>query len=153
MRNQRVFVNGTFSSLISSNNKWSKHIDSIINSASKQISYLRKLKFQLPKHTLNKLYCTCIRPLLEYASEIWDGCNLSDTNRLEQVQLNAARIFTGVPVFSSLRSLYLETGLKTLAERRKSKKLILMYKIIKNETPSYLNDLLPSLVNDVSNYN
>ena len=28
-----------------------------------------------------------------------------------------------------------------------------MYKITKNETPSYLNDLLPSLVNDVSNYN
>ena len=28
---------------ISSNNKWSNHIDSIINSASKQISYLRKL--------------------------------------------------------------------------------------------------------------
>ena len=57
---------------ISSNNKWSNHIDSIINSASKQISYLRKLKFQLPKHTLNKLYCTYIRPLLEYASEVWD---------------------------------------------------------------------------------
>ena len=53
---------------IPSNNKWSNHIDSIINSASKQISYLRKLKFQLPKHTLNKLYCTYIRPLLEYAS-------------------------------------------------------------------------------------
>ena len=35
----------------------------------------------------------------------------------------------------------------------KQKKLILMYKIIKNETPSYLNDLLPSLVNDVNNYN
>ena len=62
---------------ISSNNKWS-------NSASKQISYLQKLKFQLPKHTLNKLYCTYIRPLLEYASEVWDGCNLSDTNRLER---------------------------------------------------------------------
>ena len=31
--------------IISSNNKWSKHIDSITNSALKQISYLRKLKF------------------------------------------------------------------------------------------------------------
>ena len=31
--------------IISSNNKWSKHKVSIINSASKQISYLRKLKF------------------------------------------------------------------------------------------------------------
>ena len=29
---------------IASNNKWTKHIDSIIDSASKQISYLRKLK-------------------------------------------------------------------------------------------------------------
>ena len=69
------------------------------------------------------------------------------------MQLNAARIFTGIPVFSSLRSLYLETDWETLAERRKTKKLIIVYKIIKNEIPSYLNDLLPSLVNDVSNYN
>ena len=56
---------------ISSNNKWSKHIDSKINTASKQISYLRKLKLQLPKRTLNKLYCTYICPLLEYASKVW----------------------------------------------------------------------------------
>ena len=103
---------------ISSNNKWSKHKVSIINSASKQISYLRKLKFKLPKRTLNKLCCTYIRPLLECASEEWDGCYLSDTNRLEQVQLNAARIVTGLPVFSSFRSLDLETGWKTLAETR-----------------------------------
>ena len=78
---------------------------------------------------------------------------MSDTNSLEQVQLNAARIVTGLPAFSSLRSLYLETGWETLAERRKTKKLIFMNKIIKNETPSYMNDLLPSLVSDVSNYN
>ena len=80
-----------------------------------------KTKVSITKHTLNKLYCTYIRPLLEYASEVWDVCNLSDTNRLEQVQLNAARIVTGLPVFSSLRSLYLETGWETLAERRKQK--------------------------------
>ena len=37
-----------------------------------------------PDHThllfLNKLYCTYIRPLLEYASEVWDGCNETDAN-------------------------------------------------------------------------
>ena len=69
------------------------------------------------------------------------------------MQLNAARLVTGLPVFSSLRSLYLETGWETLAERRNTKKLTLMYRLIKNETLSYLNDLLPSLVNDVSTYN
>ena len=41
---------------ISLNNKRSKGIDSITNSASKQISYLQKLKFHPPKCTLNKLY-------------------------------------------------------------------------------------------------
>ena len=67
----------------------SPNIDSKINSASVQISYLRKLKFQLPKRPLNKLYWTFICPLLKYASEICN-CNLSDTDRLEQALLNAA---------------------------------------------------------------
>ena len=49
----------------SSNNK--THIDSIIKSASKHISYLRKLKYQFPESTLKKLYCIYIRPLL-----VWD---------------------------------------------------------------------------------
>ena len=31
--------------ILSSNNKWSSHIDSIIKSASKQISFLRKIKY------------------------------------------------------------------------------------------------------------
>ena len=60
---------------LSTNNKWTKHVDSIIDSASKQVSYLRKLKYQLSKSTIDKLYCiyiTC-RPLLEYGSEIRMG--------------------------------------------------------------------------------
>ena len=138
---------------IASNNKWTKHIDSIIDSASKQISYLRKLKYQLSKSTLDKLYCTYIRPLLEYCSEVWDGCNMTDANRLEQVQLNAARIVTGLPIFASKRALYYETGWETLAERRKVRKLCLMYKIVNNDTPTYLNDLLPNRVNETNNYN
>ena len=85
-----------------------------------------------------------IRPVLEYASEVWDGCSFTDINRLEQVQLNATRIVTGLPIFASLRSLYNETGWDTLAHKRKRKKLILMYKIANNDVPSYLSILLPN---------
>ena len=106
---------------LSSNNKWSKHIDSIIESASKQISYLRKIKYQFSTQTLNTLYCTYIRPLLEYASKVWDGGTQADASRLEQVQLNAARIVTRLPVFASLDSLYYETGWETLIEKNKQK--------------------------------
>ena len=83
----------------------------------------------------------------------WDGCNQNDSNRLEKLQLNAARIVTGLPIFASANSLYTETGWETLAERRKNKKLTLMYKIINNDAPSYLTSLLPHRVNEISNYN
>ena len=136
---------------ISSYNKWNNYIESIIaSSASKQITYLRKLKYILPKETLNKFYCTYIRPLLEYASEVW--VYITDSNRLEQVQSTATRIVTGLPTFSSLCSLYSETGWKTLAERRRNKKLTLLHKIINNKAPVYLQDLLPDTVGATSSY-
>ena len=49
-------------------------------------------------------------------------------------------IIIGFPIFASLNSLYLETGWDKLDERRKSKKLALMDKIVNNEAPSYLNN-------------
>ena len=60
----------------------------------------------LALESVNKIYCTYIRPLLDYASELWDGCNQTDADRLEKIQLNATRIVTGLPIFSSLSSLY-----------------------------------------------
>ena len=44
--------------VLSSNNKWTNHIDTIIQSASKQISFFRKLKYKFSKNSLNKIYCT-----------------------------------------------------------------------------------------------
>ena len=83
---------------------------------------------------------------------MWDSCNQIDARRLEQVQLNAARIISGLPIFSSLNSLYYETGWDTLAERRTNKKLNLMYKIMHNDAPSHLSDLLPNRVNEAVSY-
>ena len=106
---------------LSSNSKWTKHIDVIIDSASKQIGFLRKLKYKLFKDTLNKLYLTYIRPLLEYASEVWDGCSITDSNRIEKVQLHAARIISGLPIVASLNSLYFETDWENLTKEGKAK--------------------------------
>ena len=53
---------------------------------------------------------------------------MSDTNRLEQVQLNAARSYRTPGIVFTYMPLSLEIGLETLAERRKTKKLILIYK-------------------------
>ena len=40
----------------------------------KQVNVLRNLKFTLSKQALSNIYLTFIRPVLEYACEVWDGC-------------------------------------------------------------------------------
>jgi hypothetical protein len=44
-------------------------------------------------------------------------------NKIEKIQLEAARIVTGLTKFASLEALYFETGWETLAERRRQRKL------------------------------
>ena len=40
--------------VLSSNNKWSAHIDTTIQSAAKQVSFLRKVKYRFSKATSQK---------------------------------------------------------------------------------------------------
>jgi len=40
-----------------------------------------------------------IRPPFEYACELWDNCGIGNSQKLEQLQLEAARIVTGLPIF------------------------------------------------------
>ena len=47
---------------------------------------------------------------MEYACELWDGCYQTDSENLEKLQLEAGRIVTGLPLYSSRESIYYETG-------------------------------------------
>ena len=60
---------------------------------------LRKLKYVLNRQTLVKIYKCFIRPVLEYASELWDGCSQYDKQRSESIQSEAVRIACGLPMF------------------------------------------------------
>ena len=124
----------------SSDAKWSLHIDNIRNSAVKRINFLKKLKYKLSRCTLNKIYCTYILPILEYGCEVWGGCSKGDEDKLEKVQLEAARLVTGLPLFTSKWYLYFETGWEKLSDRRERRKLTLFHKIFHNNAPEYLNE-------------
>jgi hypothetical protein len=47
-------------------------------------------QFILSKQALSNIYLTFIRPVLEYACEVWDGCYERDIEKLEKIQLEAA---------------------------------------------------------------
>jgi hypothetical protein len=49
----------------------------------------RKLKYALNRHYLSRIYLIFIRPVLEYACELWDGCSQQDSDNLEKLQIEA----------------------------------------------------------------
>jgi hypothetical protein len=49
---------------------------------------------------------------------LWDNCGQTNSDRLEKVQLEAARIVTGLPSFASTHSIYIETGWEKLKTKK-----------------------------------
>jgi hypothetical protein len=66
------------------------------------LGILRKLKFKLNRQYLENIYITFVRPILE----VWDNCGAVNSDRLEKVQTEAARIVTGLTSYASLDSTY-----------------------------------------------
>ena len=130
--------------IFNTNLHWGEHIDMIIQKATTKICILRSLKFNLDRRTLQTLYFSFIRPIVEYADIIWDNCPQYYKNRLESINIEAGRIITGATKLVSLTCLYKECGWETLNERRIKHKLILFYKILNGLTPDYLQTLIPS---------
>ena len=114
---------------------------------------MRKLKFRLKREYLENIYFTFIRPILEYSSEVWDNCGQVNSDRLEKLQLEAARIVTGLTCYTSLDSIYREAGWEKLSTRREVKKLCMFYKLNVVNSPEFLCDLIPPSVGETNNYN
>ena len=132
--------------------KWTDHIHNVKTSAAKVLGIMRKLKFSFSRNALNEIYVSYLLPVLEYASIVWDGCAAHNSDILDKIQNEAARIVTGLTRSVSLNKLYKECGWLSLAERRRQQKLSFMFKAHSDLLPTYISDLMPPLVRNVSNY-
>ena len=138
---------------LSSDGKWHAHIDNILTSASRTLGILRSLKYKLCRKALNQIHLSYLRPLLEYASVVWDGCTLYEKKKLEQIQYEAARLVTGLTRSVSIEKLIKVIGWLSLSDRRLFQKAVTMFKIKKGLAPEYLTNLLPPLVAERTTFN
>jgi hypothetical protein len=70
--------------------------------------FFTNLTFSLLKTIQGLLAAWLVEKIIH--SVFFDGCTQQEYNKIEQIQHEAARIITGIPKFSSLESLYFETG-------------------------------------------
>ena len=103
---------------LTSDVKWNNHIENIILNVSRQLSILRKLKYRLSRQNLEKLHLVYIGKLFEYACEIWNNYGVCYSTKLEKLQLEAARIVTGLLIFTKSDQLYSEIRWATLSSKK-----------------------------------
>ena len=93
------------------------------------------------------MYLTLVRPLMEYADLIWDGCSNESTNAIESIQYEAARLVTGAikGTIANRQSLLDELCWDSL-------KISIFYKMMNNLVPNYLSSLIPCPVSNRTTY-
>ena len=79
---------------LTSDLKWTKHVTHICSKASKRLYALRLLKRNgVQSRDLQKVYCSFVRPILEYACLVWhSSISILLSDQIEHTQKRALRI-------------------------------------------------------------
>lgn len=102
---------------------WKVHMHTAYEKASNLLN-IRMLKHAICREALIKIYISFIRPILEYGNIIWDNCSEKDAALLEDVQITAARIITGIRVHSSRTILFNKLGVGCIICKQESTQTI-----------------------------
>ena len=107
---------------------WNYHFSSITKKANNTRSLLQHNISQCSKTTKELCYRTLVRPLMEYATVIWDPFTEANIRKLEMVQRRSARtVCSDYRRTTSVSSMLQQLQWPTLQERRAKAKVTMMY--------------------------
>ena len=126
---------------IANNLKWNSHVKGVCKKVSTRLYFLRQLKRgNVPPKDLLLFYITCIRPVAEYACEVFhDAIPKYLSDDIEKLQKRACRIILPECRYNEALD---QLGLVTLSARRQDATNKL-FKTTVNDSSNKLHDLLP----------
>ena len=121
------------------------HVSNVCTKAARTLGFLRRNLSSCPKDVKEMSHKGLVRPILEYASHLWDPHGIVVQDELEKVQNRAARLVTGNYNFETghLTSILEQLGWESLHKRRKGSKLILLFKGLKGRAGIPCDDFQP----------
>jgi hypothetical protein len=128
------------------NLKWDKQFDHMCTKANKRLDIINSLSHKLSRKSLDLLYTTFVRSILEYCDVLFCNSTLANLEQLDNIQKRAGRIVSGAIRGTSSVSLYNELSWENLKSRRDNRMLVLYSDIIHERAPPYLNEHLPETV-------
>jgi hypothetical protein len=98
---------------ISGKMSWRPHIASLTRAAAMKMGALYRVRTYFSPSQLMRLYVGTIRPVIEYCSHVWGGCQ--STSMLASIERRARRLIGSPAICESLDSLTLRRTVGSLA--------------------------------------
>ena len=110
---------------------WDNHIAKITTKANSTLAFLNRNIGHCPTNIKAQCYTTLVRPIVEYASCVWNPSKKANINRVEAVQRRAARFATGdYKRTSSVTAMLHRLQWQSLQSRREASQASMMYRIV-----------------------
>jgi hypothetical protein len=110
---------------------WQKHMHSTARKADATHAFLQRNMCGCPRDTRAQCYSPLVRPIVEYASSIWDSHTQKDIDCLEMTQRRSARfVYQDFRRTSSVTQMMTQLGWESLAERCAKAKVTMMYRAV-----------------------
>ena len=128
---------------LSSGMDWGHHVKNTVAKGQRSLNVLRRNLSGCSQETKSKAYTTMVRPILEYASNVWDPFQGTQIAALEAVQRRAARFACrNYSREASVTAMLNSLGWRLLQERRFISRQAMFFRAIKQQTAT----LLPSYI-------
>ena len=117
---------------ISNTLSWNEHIDYISRKGDSSLNLLRRNLYNCSPEVKARAYLSLVRPILCYASSVWDPYTKPNSDKLEKIQRLAIRfVFNNYSWQQSVSALLQKLKWPGLSSLRKRDRVILMFKILK----------------------
>ena len=120
---------------------FTNHVKEQVKKACAKATALRRIRKFIPMDVMGRLYKAFILPHLEYCAPLLLGVGKTQVNKLEVTNYYILRSILGFGRQTPYEFLLKTVGIRSLKQRREFQGLVLVYKCIHNQAPSYIQNL------------
>ena len=129
--------------LFDSNLNMEAHIKNVCKSSFHMIYNLRRIRKYFDEDSMKAVVHACIISKLDYCNGLLYGLPTSQIGRLQRVQNTCARLICSRPRSSRITPLLRDLHWLPIRQRISFKILLIVYKALIGQAPSYIAELLP----------
>ena len=122
---------------------WDSHINNVCKTVSRRVFLLSKLRYIVDIDTRKLFFNAYIKPHIDYASVVWDGCSDVLKKRLNSLHRRAVKLIlpdTTLTTDQKLKEMRI-MRIMSLQKQLEYKKGLFIYRLLSNEASEYISNL------------